>query len=149
MFATRIHYSKVSTLQEVQQLGTKVFITSGVKNLIEPPLNEVQKKIFQDNLCLRPAEESSGFKLVLQLENTAYVSRRSDAISETALSFSDDNKEPLLSIVDECFRCYYVAYICTEGECNGCPAKPKNDFLTVYVLLVPRPSLVSHKNPKL
>ncbi|XP_035435513.2 uncharacterized protein LOC118266223 [Spodoptera frugiperda] len=110
VYTTMKHFPQLKTLQDLYCSGASLYTSPTMREFmrqLQNPDNELQSEFFNK------ASLTTGERLGKLLENPhlATIDRKSDAEMEILKNYSDSYGMPLIDILEECFKTYYVSYI--------------------------------------
>ncbi|CAH1640293.1 unnamed protein product [Spodoptera littoralis] len=110
VYTTIKHFPQIKTLKDLYSSGASLYTSPTMKEFmrqLQNPDDGLQSEFFNR------ASLTTGERLGKLLENPhlATIDRKTDAEMEILKNYSDPFGMPLIDILEECFRTYYVSYI--------------------------------------
>lgn len=109
-YTTLVRYHQINSLEDLYDSESTIYTTEGILQLISPPHNRLSEE-----LAKRMILNYNKTYDILH-ENAASLGRRSDMILQTMKYYTDSKGQPLLHVVEECFRGYLLAFIANRGK---------------------------------
>ncbi|KAJ8717268.1 hypothetical protein PYW08_005667 [Mythimna loreyi] len=114
VYTTVERYPTIKKLKDLYNSGAALYTSDTIMDIIrsvQNPEDKLQGEFF-DRVHLIPRDRLG---VIMRHPFAATVDRKSDAEMSILEQYSDEHGNPLIDIVEECFRTYYLTYIARTG----------------------------------